>query len=194
MLGRGNCGEEKKGSKAGRREGAGRFTPATGETGRGMLCGEESILGFRGVVYARTREISLKDVRTWGMVCASEGTRHDQLISRGGRNWIRSISEYEKLRRLVVGKKKASVTVKSLLASWCRSARARVFHPTYPELHHFKVIILTLLMYLNYVLCRIFIAGHLSHCTRCETLAVKPALWRLSMGINAMHASSFPVS
>ena len=52
LVGRGNCGDE-EGSKAGSREGAGRFTPATGETGRGTWLGEEPILIWG--VHARTR-------------------------------------------------------------------------------------------------------------------------------------------
>lgn len=43
LIDRGNCGDD-EGSKAGSREGAGRFTPATGETGRGTWLGEERIL------------------------------------------------------------------------------------------------------------------------------------------------------
>ena len=42
-MGRGSAGEEEKGSNAGRREGAGRLTPATGETGSGTCCGETGI-------------------------------------------------------------------------------------------------------------------------------------------------------
>lgn len=44
LVGRGNVGEE-KGSKAGRREGAGRLTPATCEEEDRWLEGEESMLG-----------------------------------------------------------------------------------------------------------------------------------------------------
>lgn len=48
-MGRGSAGEEEKGSNAGNREGAGRLTPATGETGRGTFCGDRgiSLLGVR---------------------------------------------------------------------------------------------------------------------------------------------------
>ena len=42
-MGRGNCGED-EGSKAGSSEGAGRFTPATGEIVKGTCLGEELIL------------------------------------------------------------------------------------------------------------------------------------------------------
>lgn len=57
-MGRGNCGED-EGSKAGSRDGAGRFTPATGESGRGTWLGEEPILVHMSWVLMQGRE---KDV------------------------------------------------------------------------------------------------------------------------------------
>lgn len=40
FAGRGRAGEEENGSNAGSNDGAGRFWPATGETGKGTWCGE----------------------------------------------------------------------------------------------------------------------------------------------------------
>lgn len=41
LAGRGRHGEDENGSNAGSNEGAGRFTPATGDTGNRILLGEE---------------------------------------------------------------------------------------------------------------------------------------------------------
>lgn len=43
-MGRGKDGEDDRGSKAGKSDGAGRLTPATGETENRLLLGEESMV------------------------------------------------------------------------------------------------------------------------------------------------------
>lgn len=54
LIGRGRAGEEVKGSNAGSKVGAGRLTPATGETGKGTCWGgEEGIFPFGSCRNAR---------------------------------------------------------------------------------------------------------------------------------------------
>lgn len=81
FIGRGRAGEEDKGSNAGSRVGAGRLTPATGETGKGTCCGEEGI----SLVFMHEREgdEALVIVGAGMRACGLKGFIHDQLRELG---------------------------------------------------------------------------------------------------------------